>query len=76
MIYEALSAGALVGVLPTPVRRRSRITRVASDLRACERIMLPTDLAGTWRPPPGHVQEAARVADLLLVRWPHLAALA
>jgi len=74
MIFEALSAGAIVGVLPAPVQRPSRITRVAADLRARERIMLPADLAGAWRPPPGHVQEAARIADLLLQRWPHLTA--
>jgi mitochondrial fission protein ELM1 len=70
MIYEALSGGALVGVLDVPARRRDRITRIADALHARGWIMRGEEAAPA-APPPA-LDEGGRVAALLLQRWPDL----
>lgn len=72
MIYEALSAGAPVGVLAVPTRRVDRITAVADDLLARGHVMSLADAARGSARSPLLLQEAERVADLLLARWPAL----
>ena len=76
MIYEALSAGAEVGVLAVPARSPDRITGVATDLRARGLVITVEDLGKprfvSKRPAP--LDEARRCAELILRRWPELAA--
>ncbi|MEQ8659265.1 MAG: ELM1/GtrOC1 family putative glycosyltransferase [Gammaproteobacteria bacterium] len=68
MLYEALSAGARLGVIDVPARRADRITTIA-----------PALIARGWAAPVGAaapagvvLAEAARCADALLARWPDL----
>ena len=72
MIYEALSAGANVGVLAVPARRADRITAVSEDLRARGQVMSVSDAAQGSATAPILLQEAERVAGLILARWPAL----
>ncbi len=72
MLYEALSAGANVGVLEVPARRVDRITAIAADLRARGRVMSLADAARGSAAAPVLLREAERVADLMLARWPGL----
>jgi len=71
MIYEALTAGAAVGVLETPRQRPSRISRGLERLTA-EGWVTPF---ADWRPgrmlhrPPGIFNEAARCARWIVERW-------
>jgi mitochondrial fission protein ELM1 len=72
MLYEALSAGAALGVIEVPQRRNDRITRIASDLVArgwarTFRSAAPPKPLGVPR-----LDEAARCAAVLLARWPDL----
>ena len=71
MIYEALTAGAAVGVLPMPQHRASRISRGIDDLVA-EGWVLPF---ADWRRdgqlgrPPATFNEAERCARWIVERW-------
>ena len=76
MIYEALSAGAHVGVLEVPARRVDRIIAIAADLRARGRVMSLADAARGSAAAPVLLREAERVADLILARWPALVSVA
>ncbi|GAA5484812.1 mitochondrial fission ELM1 family protein [Haloferula sargassicola] len=72
MIYEALSSGAAVGLLPVP--RKSRTSRVARgiDRLAEQGWLTPFD---DWRPgtplprPPATLREADRTAAIVLERF-------
>lgn len=71
MLYEALSAGATVGVLDVPARRRDRVSGIAPALVARGWVRRLDDLARGDLPSPAVVlDEAARVADWLLTHWP------
>lgn len=74
MLYEALSAGARLGVLDVPARRADRISGVAPSL--CARGLagdLPHWLAhGELPSAPAPLAEAERCAALLLARFPEL----
>ncbi len=70
MIYEGLSAGAAVGVLEIPIKRKDRITGIVPDL-AARGLVTPyrnwrDGVALETRPP---LREAARCARLILTRW-------
>jgi uncharacterized protein len=71
MVYEALTAGAAVGVLATPCRRPSRVSRGLERLTAEDWVTPFAD----WRPgrmlhrPPGIFNEAARCARWIVERW-------
>ncbi|MGR8918647.1 MAG: mitochondrial fission ELM1 family protein [Gammaproteobacteria bacterium] len=69
MLYETLSAGAELTVLPAPVRRHDRISRIAASL--VDRGWAGTPAAAPAAPPPP-LNEAARVAEAILARWPAL----
>jgi mitochondrial fission protein ELM1 len=66
MIYEALSAGAHVGVLEVPARRVDRITAIAADLHARGLVMA---LGDAMPAQPVTLREAERIAGLILARW-------
>lgn len=68
MIYEALSGGARVGVLDVPARRADRITTIAADLRA-RGLVHGVDEAPLTAAPAPPLDEAGRVAELILARW-------
>jgi uncharacterized protein len=71
MVYEALTAGAAVGVLETPRQRPSRVSRGLERL-AVESWVTPF---ADWRPgrtlhrPPGIFNEAERCARWIVERW-------
>ena len=71
MVYEALTAGAAVGVMETPRQRPSRISRGLERL-ATEGWVTPF---ADWRPgrtlhrPPGIFNEAERCARWIVERW-------
>lgn len=71
MIYEALSAGATVGLIDVPPRRDDRITRIAGDLRACGWVR-QVGAAALATSSPTLLDEAGRCADLVFARWPEL----
>lgn len=70
MIYESLSSGARVGLLPAPVRRHGRVTRGIDALVAGRWITRFAD----WSPaaglpaPPAILREADRCAEIILNR--------
>ncbi len=70
MIYESLSSGARVGLLPTPVRKRGRVVRGVLRLIDERWVTRFED----WKPggdlpaPPAVLREADRCADLILAR--------
>jgi mitochondrial fission protein ELM1 len=72
MVYEALTAGAGVGLLPTPrKRRRSRVIR-GVDILLQEGYALPyrddsADLAAFGPAPP--LNEAERIANIITARY-------
>ena len=70
MICEALTAGAAVGVLSVPVKRRGRVTRAVDDLVKAGLITrFSAWQRGTpLRPADPPIYEAARCARLLLER--------
>jgi hypothetical protein len=72
MIYEALSAGARVGVLHVPARQADRISAVADDLQARGLVMSLTDIETGTKSATTPLREAERIADLILARWPML----
>jgi mitochondrial fission protein ELM1 len=69
MIYEALSAGARVGLLDVPPRGRNRVTAAVDRLIDAGWVTAP----GHWRtlaPGPGTpLNEAARCADWMVREW-------
>lgn len=72
MIYEALTAGAAVGLLDVPVKGKSRVARGIQTLLQSERVVRYADwLAGkklkAMRAP---LDEAGRCAEEILKRWP------
>ena len=72
MAYEALSAGAAVGLLPVPRRGRAgRVVRGIDELVAAGLAVRLADwLAGAaLRPPAEPLDEAGRCADWILTRW-------
>lgn len=77
MMYEALTAGAGVGLLQLASKRDSRVQRGVKKLVA-EKWVTPFI---AWTPgatlarPPQPFNEAERVAGLILTRYPHHAAL-
>lgn len=68
MIYEALSAGARVGVFEVPARRMDRISAIADDLCTRGLVMRLADRSSSTARPPV-LREAERVADVILARW-------
>jgi uncharacterized protein len=76
MLYEALSAGANVGVLDVPTRRADRITAIAQDLCTRGHVMSLPDAARGSANSPLVLHEAERIAGLILARWPALASVA
>ena len=72
MIYEALSAGAAVGVLEVPARRHDRITGIADSLRQRGLVMSLADAGREAAVPRVVLHEAERVAALIVARWPAL----
>lgn len=68
MIYEALTAGAAVGLLAVPSRHQHRITAIPEKLQARQMITLYQDWAAgvTMAKPPYQLNESARCANLLL----------
>lgn len=70
MVYEALTAGAAVGILPVPERRPGRVSRGLRQLIDERRV---AEFA-TWRqqgeyPTPQPFNEAQRCARWILERW-------
>lgn len=71
MLYEALSAAAPLGVIEVAPRRADRITAIAPELCARGLAVRVADLATGARPTArAALDEAGRIADALLVRWP------
>ncbi len=70
MLYEALSAGARLGVIAVRAKRADRITAIAPALIAQGRAAA----VGSEPPATATLAEAARCAEALLARWPDLAA--
>ena len=71
MIYEALSAGATVGLIDVPPRRDDRITRIAGDLRARGWVR-QVGVAPLPTSSPTLLHEAGRCAEMVFARWPEL----
>jgi mitochondrial fission protein ELM1 len=70
MIYEALTAGAAVGVLEVPAKRADRITGIVPDLAQRGMITQYADWhAGTLPRPGAALAEATRCAKIILERW-------
>jgi len=72
MVYEALSSGARVGLLPVP--RSKQDTRVLRGLDQLVEAGFVTPYARwlktrTLTPPPEPLQEAARCAHVVLTRF-------
>lgn len=71
MIYESLSSGARVGLLPTPLRKEGRVARGIRKLVEEKWVTAFED----WSPgdelpaPPGILREADRCAGLILQRY-------
>ena len=71
MLYEALSAGAPLGVIEVAPRRADRITAITADLCARALAVRVADLAaGAGPTASAPLDEAGRIADALLARWP------
>ncbi len=70
MVYEALSAGARVGVLAVPRNRDSRVSRGLDALLAQGRVTSLAGLCetGVMNPGMAALDEAGRVAEVLLSR--------
>ncbi|MGE4615538.1 MAG: ELM1/GtrOC1 family putative glycosyltransferase, partial [Gammaproteobacteria bacterium] len=74
MIYEALTAGAKVGIIDVPGKRHDRITGVAEELTAAGRVATLADWArqGDMTLDDTPFSEAGRCADVILNRWPEI----
>jgi hypothetical protein len=71
MVYEALTARALVGLIPVPRTAASRVARGVDGL-VHDRWVTPLDryLAGSaMTGPEGAFNESERVARAILSRW-------
>lgn len=69
MIYEALTAGAAVGVLEIPAKRKDRITSMVDDLAARGMITPYAEWRAGTEPQAGPpLAEAARCAAIILTR--------
>lgn len=71
MVYEALSAGAAVGVLDVPLKQPSRVSRGLERLAAQGWVTPFADWRRTSRlsRPPGSFDEAERCARWIVERW-------
>lgn len=71
MIFEALSAGAAVGLLDVPARRDDRITQLGADLKARHLVydFAACDSAASMLPAAPPLDEAGRCASLIRQRW-------
>ena len=71
MIFEALSAGAAVGLLDVPAQRDDRITRLGADLKARHVVydFATCDSAAGMVPAAPRLDEARRCASLIRQRW-------
>jgi len=71
MVYEALSAGAAVGVLEVPQNRSNRVSRGLARLAAQGWVTAFEDWRRTSRlsRPPSALDEAARSARWIVERW-------
>ena len=70
MIYEAISAGAAVGVLNVPAQRRDRITAIIGDLVARNMVTTFADWRNGGELHTGELlAEATRCARMILARW-------
>jgi uncharacterized protein len=75
MLYETLSAGAALGVIEVPARRADRVSGVAGELRARGWAVTLNDLIKGQIPAARVIlNEAGRIADLVLARWSRPAA--
>jgi mitochondrial fission protein ELM1 len=70
MVYEALTAGATVGILEVPRKRRGRVVEGMDRLCQARRAVRWTDwVAGAPMPVPIPLAEADRAAQEILGRW-------
>jgi len=70
MVYEAMTAGARVGLLEVPRRRSDRVTRAIDGLANDDRITRYRDFVrGADLPGPRPLAEADRIAAEILRRW-------
>jgi mitochondrial fission protein ELM1 len=71
MVYEALTAGAAVGVLEVPRKQSSRVSRGLEQLAAEGWVTFFSDWSrdGAWRRPPEIFNEAERCAHWIIERW-------
>jgi len=71
MIYEALTAGAAVGLLEVPAKHRHRITHIPAQLKARKMVTLFQDwkTGAPIKKPPVVLNESARCAELLLQKF-------
>ncbi|HRX71376.1 MAG TPA: mitochondrial fission ELM1 family protein [Candidatus Competibacteraceae bacterium] len=71
MVYEALTAGAVVGVLEVPRKQSSRISRGLGQLAAEGWVTFFSDWLRTYRMhrPPETFNEAERCARWIIDRW-------
>ena len=70
MVYEALTAGATVGILEVPRKRRGRVVEGMDRLCQARRALRWTDwVAGAPMPVPIPLAEADRAAQEILGRW-------
>ncbi|OGT78817.1 MAG: hypothetical protein A3J35_01555 [Gammaproteobacteria bacterium RIFCSPLOWO2_02_FULL_52_10] len=71
MIYEALTAGAAVGLLEVPVRRRHRITQIPVQLQSRKMVTLYQDWnrGAPLTKPATVLNESARCAEILLRKF-------
>lgn len=71
MIFEALTAGAAVGLIDVPSAGHDRITRVSTDLIESGKVIsFQHWLSGGARPlPEPPLREARRCAEVIVTRW-------
>lgn len=70
MVYEAITAGAAVGVLDVPTKRTDRITAIVQDLVVRNLVTTYADWrGGAALQAPAPLAEATRCAEIILERW-------
>ena len=74
MMFEALTAGACVGIIDVPANRRDRITELSTDLKARYRVATVDAWLedGTIDTVSEPLDEARRCARLITERWAEL----
>ena len=73
MIYEALSAGAQVGLFHVPAKQRDRISAIGEDLVTRGLAIWPDSPAlSAKKLPDTTLREATRCAQAVMSRWPDL----